>query len=189
MPFLKEIHYSSFLTALLLVLSFLAPVKSNALEIRAGLEQNPPFSFLDDQGNPAGLLVELLDYVAADSGWQVVYVPDTFENCLHKLDNHEIDLMVTIAYSKERQEQFDFNQESVVANWGVLYATPGRDIQSYFDLNGLKVAVMRKDIHHSVFHDMLASFDIPVNYLEFENFAQVFSAINSGQADVGFAVA
>jgi len=183
--FLKELHRSSLLAILLLALSFLLPVHSAALEIRAGLEQNPPLSFIDEQGQPAGLLVELLNSIAADSDWQIVYVPDTFEKCLQKLNDHEIDLMVTIAYSKERAEKFDFNQVNVVANWGVLYSSIERDIESYLDLKGMTVAVMKKDIHHSAFRDMLASFDVPVDYLKLDNFEQVFSAIDSGQADAG----
>jgi PAS domain S-box-containing protein len=162
-----------------------SPAFASALKIRAGLEQNPPLSFIDDNGQPAGLLVETLDYIARREGWRIEYVPDSFKRCLEKLDAAEIDLMVTIAYSEERAKRYDFNRVNVVANWGMLYTPAGGTIQSYFDLEGRKVAVMSKDIHHRNFRRLLENFDIKVDYLEFDNFEQIFAALDSGKAEAG----
>jgi PAS domain S-box-containing protein len=156
-----------------------------AVEVRAGLEQNPPLSFIDEQGQAAGILVELLNQVATREGWQVVYVPDTFDRCLDKLKDGQIDLMVTIAYSKERAELFDFNRLNVIGIWGQLYAAQGSAIQSYFDLEGRRVAVMRKDIHHQAFRSLLEKFGVNVTYVPVDNFDAVFAAIHGGQADAG----
>jgi PAS domain S-box-containing protein len=175
----------SLVVSLTLTLIILSPIKAGAVELRAGLEQNPPLSFINDQGEPAGLLVDILDQVAAQSGWQVTYVPDTFKNCLQKLSDHEIDLMVTIAYSKERAKRFDFNRINVVANWGVIYSSQKKEIQSYFDLVGANVAVMKNDTHHLAFRNLLENFDISVNYHEVDNFEEVFEALDSGQVDAG----
>jgi len=161
-----------------------APVLA-ASHIRAGLEQNPPLSFIDEQGKPTGLLVELLDYIAAREGWIVEYVPDTFDRCLEKLAKGQLDLMVTIAYSDDRDRLFDFNQENVIANWGQLYAAPNSDIESYFDLEGKRVAVMRRDIHYQAFRSMMEKFGLAVDYLEVDNFAQVFQAVSDRRADAG----
>lgn len=174
-----------FLATLLLTGLLLFPLTATAQIVRAGLEQNPPLSYVDEQGRPAGLLVELLDEVAAREGWQVRYLPDTFDRCLEKLGSGDIDLMVTIAYSRERAERYDFNTVNVVSNWGQLYAVPGTRIESYFDLEGKKIAVMRKDTHHRAFRAMLENFGIRADYLEVDNFAQVFAALQERQAEAG----
>lgn len=126
------------IVVLLLVWLLFLPGVAAAVTVRAGLEQNPPLSYMNEQGKPDGLLVNLLDHVAAREGWNVVYQPDTFDRCLEKLRSGDIDLMVTIAYSKERAELYDYNQVNIVSNWGQLYALPGSKIQSYFDLEGKK---------------------------------------------------
>ncbi|PKN13503.1 MAG: hypothetical protein CVU69_02180 [Deltaproteobacteria bacterium HGW-Deltaproteobacteria-4] len=170
---------------LLLVGLLILPVAALSITVRAGLEQNPPLSYMDEQGKPAGLLVELLDHVAAREGWEVSYQPDTFDRCLEKLRNGEIDLMVTIAYSKERTELYDFNKVNIVSNWGHLYTVPGASIESYFDLEGKRIAVMRKDTHHQAFRSMLSNFGIHADYLEVDNFDQVFAALQQHQVDAG----
>lgn len=173
-----------FVCTLLLVLLPAPPVGATR-PVRAGLEQNPPLSFIDEQGRPSGLLVDLLEHIAAAEGWRVSYVPDTFDRCLEKLGNGEIDLMVTIAYSKERAERFDFNRLDVVANWGVLYTAPGKSFDSYFALEGKTLAVMRQDTHHRALRSMLEKFGIRARYLELDNFDQVFTATQDGTADAG----
>jgi PAS domain S-box-containing protein len=173
------------IVASLLVWLLLLPGVAAAVMVRAGLEQNPPLSYMNEQGKPDGLLVNLLDHVAAREGWTVVYHPDTFDRCLEKLRSGDIDLMVTIAYSKERAELYDYNQVNIVSNWGQLYALPGSKIQSYFDLEGKKIAVMRKDSHHRALRDMLKNFGIHADYLEVDNFDQVFTALQQRQADAG----
>ena len=185
-PFLFAAVTRCKIFALLLVAGlFFLPQSAAARTVRAGLEQNPPLSYIDEQGNPAGLLVDLLNLTAAREGWEVRYAPDTFERCLEKLNNGEIGLMVTIAYSKERAESYDFNKTNIISNWGQLYTLSGKKIESYFDLEGKTIAVMRRDTHHRAFRSMLDSFGIHVNYLEVDNFNQVFVALQRHQADAG----
>jgi len=171
------------IAALMLILQ-VTPATA-AVHIRAGLEQNPPLSFVDSQGKASGLLVELLDYVAAKEGWQIAYLPDTLDRCLEKLETGEIDLMVTIALTKERSERYDFNLVSVIANWGQLYTGKGLTVQSYFDMDGKRIAVVKGDSHQQAFRSMLDKFGIKAQYLPVDNFDQVFSALEEKRADAG----
>jgi len=43
--------------------------------VRVGVYENAPLSFVDDQGRADGLVVDLLEAIAAEEGWQVEYVP------------------------------------------------------------------------------------------------------------------
>lgn len=167
----------------LLLLTTITP--ASAQTIRAGLEQNPPLSFIDDSGKAAGLLVDLLNDVAAREGWQLEYVPDTFQRCLQKLENHEIDLMVTIAWSKQRAKIYDYNHVNVVAVWGSLYTPNDIEIGSFFDLEGKKIAVMRRDIHYQALRNMLKNFGINVDYVEVNNFDKVFNLLKGNKVDAG----
>lgn len=177
--------YSRLFCGTVLGLLLLAGSAAAAIPVRAGLEQNPPLSFMDSTGRASGLLVELLEYVAREEGWQLEYVPDTFDRCLENLNNGDIDLMITIAYSKERADIYDFNRVNVIANWGQLFSAKGVNIQSYFDLEGKRIAVMTGDTHHKALRTMLEKFGIKATYLAYDNFDGVFGAVGKKEAEAG----
>jgi hypothetical protein len=41
--------------------------------------------------------------------------------CLDRLSIGEIDIMVDVAYSYEREMLYDFNFQSLFTNWGMIY--------------------------------------------------------------------
>ena len=153
--------------------------------IKVGLEQNPPLSFVNGQGKADGLLIDLLKYVANKEGWQLEYVLNSFDKCLESLKNEEIDLMATIAYTKERAELYDFNSVNVVANWGQLYLPKSSSVQSYFDLAGKQIAVVSKDSHQQTFRTMMEQFGIKAHYLPVDNFEVVFQMLANKKIDAG----
>ena len=168
-----------------LLLGSIQGAAADSVRIRAGLEQNPPLSFIDANGQPAGLLVDILNQVATERDWIIDYRPDTFQNCLDKLRRHDLDLMVTIAYSTARAELYDFNQVNIISAWGQVYTRPESPIHSFLDLEGARVAVMAKDTHHRALREMLEKFSVKPDYLIVENFDQVFAAVRDGRADAG----
>lgn len=177
---------NTFSFAICLILMLLATATAaSAQTVRAGLEQNPPLSFIDESGKATGLLVDLLNDIATKEGWQVEYVPDSFKNCLEKLENHEIDLMVTIAWSEQREAIYDYNKINVVAVWGALYTPQDIEIESFFDLEGKNIAVMRRDIHFQALRNMLTNFGIKADFVEVDNFDEVFAQIHDHKADAG----
>ena len=173
------------LSTCLILLSLAIATPASAQIVRAGLEQNPPLSFIDDSGKAAGLLVDLLNDIATKEDWQIVYVPDTFKRCLEKLENHEIDLMVTIAWSEQRAKIYYYNQVNAVAVWGALYTPQDTEITSYFDLENKKIAVMQRDIHYQALRNMLNNFGIKANFIEVENFEEVFNLLRDEKVDAG----
>ncbi len=76
--------------------------------VRVGLYQNPPKVFIDENGNPSGIFVDLLDEIARQEKWNLEYVPCEWSECLESLEEHRIDLMPDVAYSRERDELYDF---------------------------------------------------------------------------------
>ena len=49
------------------------PGRPQGPPLRAGLEQNPPLSFMTPQGEAAGVLVDVLEEVARQEGWRIEY--------------------------------------------------------------------------------------------------------------------
>ncbi|RJX19190.1 MAG: response regulator [Desulfobulbus sp.] len=190
----RRIFSVRFLLALLVLLACApwpssAPALENApLIVRVGYYENPPKLFQGAQGQPRGLFPEIVEDIARRENWRLQWVPGTWEEGLARLEKGEIDLMPDVAYSLERAEKYEFSNEPVFVNWGVLYAKSGLRIDSILDLEGRKVAIMRGSIHTEGaegIRKQVAEFRVSCEFLEFDDYNEVFLALQNGLADVG----
>ena len=178
------------LIVLLMVLSAAALLPADVLaatKVRIGYEQNHPVVGTAQNGRAQGILIDVVEEVARREGWTIQYAPCIWNKCLQNLEKGDIDLLVAIAYTPERAEKFSYNQHTVISNWGVLYAGSDTKIESYADLDGKRVAVVKEDVYCNTFIKMLQEFDINCDVVFADNFKNVFAMINSGEVDSGVA--
>jgi signal transduction histidine kinase len=126
--------------------------------------------------------------IATAEGWQLEYVKGNWTECLERLDNNEIDVMVDVAISEERLEEYAFSNESMLLSWGVIYSRPGGYVESIPELDGKRIAVMTDSIHTTGdggILDLVDEFLLNVTIVECDNYTQVFEALESGVVDVG----
>ncbi len=164
---------------------FLVPSPQAGEPLRVGVYQNKPKIFRDDDGRPKGFFIDILEYIAAQEGWRLKYVPGLWEEGLERLEKGQIDLMPDVAYSRERAKRFDFNSVNVWSNWALIYAGRGSKIESLTDLEGKKIAAMRFDISYDDFKSILKSFGIQSAFVEVPDFASVLNLIQEGAVDAG----
>jgi PAS domain S-box-containing protein len=172
-----------FILALAAVLSF--PVLA---DVRVGVYDNPPKVYVDGAGAARGLFPELVDAIASEGGWTVRYVYGSWSECLERLASGDIDLMVDVAYTAPRAELYAFTHETVLVNWGIVYARKGLEIPALPDLDGLRVAVMRGSTHTvdpGGIVDLAQRFGIACTFIEAENYEAVFRLLDAGDADAG----
>ncbi len=153
--------------------------------IRVGVYQNKPKVFIDSRGVPKGFFIDILECIAKDENWKLVYVPGTWEQCLIRLQNQQIDLLLDVADSVTRIGLFDFSKESVFSNWAVIYVPEDSSIDSILDLRNKKIAAMRGDVSYEEFKDKLKRLDIDCHFKEVNSFADVFREIDQGVVDAG----
>ncbi|MBN1676363.1 MAG: transporter substrate-binding domain-containing protein [Kiritimatiellae bacterium] len=154
--------------------------------VRIGTYDNVPKAFRNAAGEVVGIFPDILKYVAREEGWEIVWIDGTWEECLRRLENGDIDVMLDVAFSKSREETYDFSEKTVFVNWGAVYARRGVAIQSFLDLAGKRVAVMRGSIHTDGDRGikvLLAEFDVDADYLEFDDYEAAFKALDAGTAD------
>ncbi len=155
--------------------------------IRVGVFPVEPLTFVDKQGIAQGLFPDLLREIVKDESWAVAFVPGSWAEGLERLQSGEIDLMLSVAYSPERAEIMDFNYESVAELWGQVFVNPQGKSKNINDLDGRKVAVMRKDITASNFIMTTEKLGVRCEIVEFATHAEVFTAVKKGAADAGVA--
>ncbi len=174
-----------------MILSFwVSPVYAGNVhkKIRVGVYENPPKVYTDDNNRVVGIFPDILEEIARNENWVLLWTPCTWNECLEKLEGGELDLMVDVAFSEERNRKFDFTGENVFINWGKVYTRKGIDVDSLFDLRNKTIAVMKGSIHtvgDQGIRSLLSEFDIPCSYVEVDDYKSVFELLQRGAADAG----
>lgn len=164
----------------------LLPVAARAsVSLRVGVYDNPPLIYRTDDGSYAGFAVHLLEDIAKQEGWDLVFVHGTFEQGLNRLERAEIDIQPAIAWSEDRAERFDFSSQSIISNWGWVFSRRDHSILSILDLQGASLALLRGDLHASVLRDLIEKFDLHVNYRYVDDYRQMVSLLLTGEVDAG----
>ena len=158
------------------------------LIIRVGAYENRPKIYTDESGNIVGLFPDVLNYTAQKEGWRLKYVHGTWSQCLERLKKNEIDLMVDVAFSEERAQEYDFSHETFLVNWATVYAGRKQAIESLIDLNGKKIAVMKGSIHtegDGGIKALALKFDIDCTFVEVDSYKEVFELLSNNEVDAG----
>ena len=82
-------------------------------KLRVGVYLNPPLSYPGENGNPSGFVIDILDHIAHQEGWQLEYVSCTWDECNELLRLGEINILSPVSLSDARDRRLDFNRESL----------------------------------------------------------------------------
>jgi len=155
----------------------------SAERIEVGMYQAPPLLFRNPAGSPSGLYPDLLREIAARKGWELEWMDASWPELRSMLGRGELDLLPAIAYTEERDSLYDFNSETVLSNWAVIFGRPGTEIESIIDLDGRVVAVLEGDVYYTRFQELAESFDIQCNYVESSTYDSVMLALDRGRTE------
>jgi len=157
------------------------------LTIRVGVWNNPPVVLQDENGQWRGIAVDTLRYIADQKNWKLEFVSGSFADHLNNLQQHNIDILSAIAYSDKRAKKYTYTQNSLISNWGLVYAQANSKIGSLLELEGKRIAVMRNNIHEKAFRDLAEKFGVKLELIEYNNFNDVMQSVHSGETDAGVA--
>ena len=167
---------------LLPLLFFLQATAVPSQVIRVGIYQNPPLSFVDEEGNPQGFVVDLLEEAAQNQNWALDFIFCEWDECLRALEAGEIDLLGPIAYSEERVKRFDFSEETLITNWGQVYVQRGETDVSILDLEGKTLVAIENDIHTKSLKERLLRFGFSVKFIFVDDYDAVMQKVENNQA-------
>lgn len=163
----------------------ICPIAQATATVNVGIYHNKPLVFMDNTGRPQGIFIDLLEHIAAKEQWELNYVPGSWPECLDRLESGEIDLMTAIAYSDERAKTYDFTYETVITNWGQVFAPKASVITSILDLAAKKVAVKMEDIHFYGMRQLTSKFNVDCRFIEADGYDVVFELIEAGRVQAG----
>ena len=123
-----------FLCIVILQFTLPHPVAGNK-PLRVGVYDNYPMVSLGNDGKVEGFLIDILEYISSIEKWKINYVPGSLTDCLERLAREEIDLLVGIEYSRERNELYDFSYENISSDWGIIYTQKKSNINQLVNLD------------------------------------------------------
>lgn len=169
------------------VLGAASSTSAETRTVRVGVYENEPKVYTDEDGQPAGIFIDLIEAIAEQEGWSLEYVPGTWADGLSALSAGRIDLMPDVAYTAERDELYDFHEQPVVESWSYVYAAPGSRVERITQLDGLRVAVLEGSVQQTIFEQMVAGFELNVTIVPAESLEDAFDLAASGEADAAIA--
>ncbi len=154
---------------------------SDKKTIKVGFYENPPKIYKDSKGKINGYHIEIIEEIAKDENWELVYVEGSWQEGLDRLKKGEIDIFPDVAYSLERGEEYDFNSETVLLNWAVVYTDSDSTVNSITDLNRKKVATMKNSIHTNGENGIInyaKSFNIQCEFVYAEDYSKCLEMLD-----------
>ncbi|MBC8206325.1 MAG: PAS domain S-box protein [Kiritimatiellales bacterium] len=104
----------------------------------------PPYMFLDEQGQPAGFHVELLQAIAEKTGIEIAFRPDPWSEVQRKMMDGELDI-TSMLYTPERDQVLDFSLPHSVM-YASVFTRTGAPSYAAADLKGHRIAVQKGDM-------------------------------------------
>jgi two-component sensor histidine kinase/ABC-type amino acid transport substrate-binding protein len=154
--------------------------------IKLGYYDAKPSCFRDSAGEPSGIFIDIIEAVARREGWQVEYRFASWDQLLDGLRSGSVELVPAIVRTPQRESFAIFTQESVMTDWGTVFARSGRELSSIFDLDGRSVGALENDFWFSgpgSLKDLCASFGIRPKYRYYADYSALFLALGRGDVD------
>jgi PAS domain S-box-containing protein len=155
--------------------------------VRVGIYEAGALANFDKDGFAHGFFVDMLNHIAEKEQWNLQYVPGSWMEGLDRLKSDNIDLVLCIGYTAEREKYMDFPKEYLLLNWGVLYKPKGSQITSLLELEGKSVSALKGDVYLTGFKELLRQFNVNVKIQEVDQYSKVFKAVESGSVTAGVA--
>jgi hypothetical protein len=151
--------------------------------VRVGVYENSPKVFTSEQGEPAGIFIDIIQEIADLEGWTLQYVHGSWTEGLDRLEKGEIDLMPDVAHTPDREKTYAFHKTPVLSDWFQVYARKGSGIKSIVDLDGRRVLVLDRSVQQSSFGQMVQGFGINSIVTGLPDYKAIFEKIAADEAD------
>ncbi|MCG8582678.1 MAG: transporter substrate-binding domain-containing protein [Bacteroidales bacterium] len=171
---------------LIIVLCFCNNAVSSTREtITVGVHYNPPLCSIDSTNQANGIFIDILNKVSKVNNWHIEYIPVRFSEGIDALKYGKIDLLTTVARTKEREQYINFSNETIFTNWGIVYTNKNSKIENITDLHGKTIALEKGDIHAKALIKLLSDFKVENEVIWCKNLNEVFDKIRNNEADAG----
>ncbi|GGP38137.1 deoxyguanosine kinase [Shewanella saliphila] len=149
----------------------------NALEPASPLiivmgEDTYPFEYLDDKGNPAGILVDLWREWSIVSDTKIRFVTRHWQQSLDQLEQHNADVHIGMTITEARAKKFDFATPFTSLNTYLYLHKSLNSKKQISDLIPYQIGIVDGSSHEA----MLRSIEPRLSFKRFTNREQLLQA-------------
>ncbi|WP_368029384.1 transporter substrate-binding domain-containing protein [Arcobacter sp. s6] len=143
-----------------------------------------PYNF-NENGIAKGYSIDYINLIANKLAVQVEYVNNNWDDAMNMLENKQIDFLVNVLKSKERQERFLFSDIPYRVSTPAMVTRIGeKEYNSFKELNGKTIALVQG------FHSYeRVKKDFPkINIYPTTNSLEILTAVSTKKADVTYGI-
>lgn len=135
-----------FLLSLLLPFLFVTVEAEEDRALAVAFDKDlPPFSFVDEIGNPTGFDIDLIKKVAEIRGYKIVFLPMDWEETMNQLQQGKVDVILGMQYTSARDAVFDFSESYFTMSEVLIVPKTDQSISNLHDLKGKVVSIQKGD--------------------------------------------
>ncbi|MCF8144680.1 MAG: transporter substrate-binding domain-containing protein [Deltaproteobacteria bacterium] len=149
-------------------------------KVRIGIMNDwPPMNFVDETGKPQGIGVDFVEALNGRLRGILTIEAGPFDNNLDRVKNRELDALMDITPTKDREPYFDFTIPYLTIPHVLVGRRDGPYFKSEKDLNGKTVALERSYYNVQYFRDHFPD----VKTREYASTSEALDAVSRGEAD------
>src|SRR6056297_1554952 len=140
-----------------------------------------------ENGTVVGFAVDVVNHIAKLEGWRIEFLPGSLPESIALLASGEADLILTLGFTEERDEQFDYSSEVLLTTWGRVFTHRETEIVSILDLDGKSVGYVDDSFFYPIMQGLTRQFEIDCKFIEYGSFDSLFRSISQRRIDAGLA--
>ncbi len=140
-----------------------------------------------ENGTVVGFAVDVVNHIAKLEGWRIEFLPGSLPESIALLSSGEADLILTLGFTEERDEQFDYSSEVLLTTWGRVFTHRETEIVSILDLDGKSVGYVDDSFFYPIMQGLTRQFEIDCKFIEYGSFDSLFRSISQRRIDAGLA--
>lgn len=145
----------------------------------------PPFEYADENNSNEiiGFDVDLMNAIAADQGFEIVWKDLEFDALIPALQSGQIDIIVSgMTITEEREESVDFSEPYINAGLALAVAEGNEEITGVEDLEG-KVAAVQQGATGAAKADEMKAEGLIGDVIYLPHVNDIIMNLQSGRAD------
>jgi len=153
--------------------------------IKIGAFNYYPAIFKDTDGIIKGFYVDALKEIEQKENLRIEYVYGSWSEGLERLQTGDVDILTSVAFTEERSRSMDYGKAPLLTVWGVLYALNTSELDDILEVDHKTIGVMKNDQNARHFRELTSKFSLECEFVEYDNFDDVFEAIKCKAIDAG----
>ncbi len=164
--------------------AFAAQENNKITSLKVGVYNNYPKIFINKQGEPDGIFINVIEYIAKKEHWKIDYVSGNWQDLKKMLLENKIDVLPDVAYSIKRDSLFTLNSLSVLGSWLEVFTTKKTKINSIFGLNGKRIGVLQGSIQEDYMkNEVKKDFNLKYEVIPYDDYESTVTALSENAVD------